>query len=294
MLQFLEKKKRLLFLFGIFIAALALLAKDVKARKPDNVFDRLLFGLLATPVKITAFCINKTNQVWEDYFYLVALRQENRILHRALETLEIENQLLREKAAENQNLRELLTFKEKFSYRMIPAEIIGRDPSSWFKTILIDKGTDDGIAQGAGVITPAGIVGRVIDAAASTSKVLLVTDINSSVDAVVKRNRARGIVEGQGENSCRLSYVLKTEDVQPDDVLVSSGINSLFPKGVPIGRVVQVNREVSGFFLAVELKPLVDFSKLDSVLVALKEQEGAPVPMPSSRDADPKSVEGPE
>lgn len=293
MLQFLEKKKRLLFLFGIFIAALALLAKDVKARKPDNAFDRLLFGLLATPVKITTFFIKKTNRVWEDYFYLVALRQENIILHQALETLEIENQLLREKAAENQNLRELLTFKEKFSYRMIPAEIIGRDPSSWFKTILIDKGKDDGIAHGAGVITPAGIVGRVIDAAASTSKVLLVTDINSSVDAVVKRNRARGIVEGQGENSCRLSYVLKTEDVQPDDVLVSSGLNSMFPKGVPIGRVLHVNREASGFFLTVELKPLVDFSKLDSVLVVLKEQEKTPVPRLSSPDADPKSVERP-
>jgi rod shape-determining protein MreC len=100
---------------------------------------------------------------------------------------------------------------------------IGRDPSSWFKTILIDKGSDDGVSRGAGVITPEGMVGRMVEVAASTSKVLLITDINSSVDAVVKRNRARGIVEGQGENRCRLSYVLKTEDVQPDDVLVSSG-----------------------------------------------------------------------
>jgi len=275
MLQFLEKKKRLLFLLVIFFAALALLARDLRGRRPDNAFDQSLFGLLATPLKLTAFCIKKTRRLFDDYFFLVDLRQENSILQRSLETLEIENQLLRERAAENQNLRDLLAFKEKYFYKMIPAEIIGRDPSSWFKTILIDKGSDDGVACGAGVIAPEGIIGQIVDVASSTSKVLLVTDINSSVDAVIKRNRTRGIVEGQGKNSCRLSFVLKTEDVLHDDILVSSGLNGMFPKGVPIGRVSHVVKETDGFFLSVELKPLVDFSKLESVLVVLKEQENA-------------------
>jgi len=272
MLQFLEKKKRLLYLFVIFFAALALLARDLKAKRPDNVFDHYLIGLLSGPLKITTFCIKTTRRILDDYFFLVDLRQENRLLQKSLESLEIENQLLRERAAENQNLRDLLAFKEKFSYKMIPAEIIGRDPSSWFKTVLIDKGRDDGIDCGAGVIAPEGIVGRIIDVGASASKVLLITDINSSVDAVVKRNRTRGIVEGQGKNCCLLSFVLKTEDVLPDDILVSSGLNSMFPKGVPIGRVSHVANETEGFFLSIELKPLVDFSKLDSVLVVLRER----------------------
>jgi rod shape-determining protein MreC len=156
---------------------------------------------------------------------------------------------------------------------MLPAEIIGRDPAAWFKTILVDKGSADGVLEDAGVIAPEGVVGRVIEVGLNSSKVLLLTDINSYVDALIKRTRTHGIVVGRGEQLCTLSYIIKTEHVAPDDVIVSSGINTMYPKGIIIGTVTHINKDRSGFFQSIMIKPAVDFSKLHEVLIVLREPE---------------------
>ena len=273
MLQFFLKKRKLFLLSGLFIVSLTLFARDAEKRRPYNFFDKLILGLILPPLKITTLCINKACQIWEEYFYLVDLKKKDSLLKSHIEKLQIENQLLREQSIENERLRELLSFKKRFAYKILPAETIGRDPSSWFKTILIDKGEKDGVLRGSGVITPKGIVGRVINVSGNTSKVLLITDINSSVDAVVKRSREKGIVEGYSENNCKLSYVLKTEDIKTGDVIVSSGLHNVYPKGVSVGRVSSIVKNKSGFFQFVEIKPSVDFSKLNEVLIVLKENE---------------------
>jgi rod shape-determining protein MreC len=270
MLQFFLKKKKFFFLSGLLVVSLTLFARDVEKRKQYNFFDKLLLGLLVPPLKITTLCINKASQIWEEYFYLVDLKKENSFFKDQTEKLEIENQLLREQSIENKRLRELLSFKKRFAYKILPAETIGRDPSSWFKTILIDKGKKDGVMRGSGVITPKGVVGKVINVSNNTSKVLLITDVNSSFDAVVKRSRERGVVEGYSENSCKLSYVLKTEDIKAGDVIVSSGLHNIYPKGVLIGAVSNIIKNKSGFFQFVEIRPSVNFSKLNEVLIVLK------------------------
>lgn len=271
MLQFFIKRKRFFFFLLLIIVCLSLLARGVEKKKYHTPFDRLLLMVFSYPLKAAELLKNQSLATWNNYFYLVNLRQENISLKTRLGTLEIENQLLREKAAENKRLKALLSFKEKFSYKILPAEIIGRDPSSWFKTILIDKGSADGVSRGCGVIIPKGVVGRVIDVAHNSAKVLLLHDVNSSVDAVVQRTRTRGIVEGHGENTCKLSYVLKAEDLKRGDVIISSGLNGVFPKGVLIGEVSTIETEKSGFFQFVEVIPFVDFSKLSEVLIVLKE-----------------------
>jgi rod shape-determining protein MreC len=270
MLQFLLKKKKFFFLSALLIVSLTLFARDVEKRKQYNFFDKLILGLLVPPLKITTLCINKASQIWEEYFYLVDLKKENSFLKDQIEKLEIENLLLREQSVENKRLRELLSFKKRFAYKILPAETIGRDPSSWFKTILIDKGKKDGVMRGSGVITPKGVVGKVINVSNNTSRVLLITDVNSSFDAVVKRSRERGVVEGYSENSCKLSYVLKTEDIKAGDVIVSSGLHNIYPKGVLIGAVSNIIKNKSGFFQFVEIRPSVNFSKLNEVLIVLK------------------------
>jgi len=273
MLQFFLRKKGFFFLIGLFVVTLTLFAKDTEKRKPYNFFDRLILRLISPPLKVTTLCINKATQTWQEYFYLVNLKKEVSLLKNHIDKLEIENQLLQEQSVENKRLRDLLSFKRRFSYTVLPAEIIGRDPSSWFKTILVDKGKKDGVQPGLGVITPKGIVGKIINVSDDSSKILLITDVNSAVDAVLKRTRKRGIVEGFGENRCKLSYVLKTEDINLDDRIVGSGLNGTYPKGVLIGIVSNIVKNKSGFFQLVELKPSVDFSKLTEVLIVLKEKE---------------------
>jgi rod shape-determining protein MreC len=276
MLQFFLRRKRFFCILGLLFVSLTMLAKAVEKKRTYTFFDELLLTLFAFPLEATNRTVHFALSVWENYFYLVDLRQENIHLVELVEKLEMENQLLREQAVENIRLRRLLTFKETLAFEILPAEIIGRDPSSWFKTILINKGSRDGIRPGAGVITPHGVVGKIINAGFSSSKVLLITDVNSAVDAVVERSRSRGILEGAGENKAVFSYVLKSEHLLPGDVIITSGMNSIYPKGIALGTIRVVSPEKSGFFLVVDVLPAVDFSKLNEVLVVLQQDGDEP------------------
>jgi len=272
MLQFFLKNKRYLFLICLFITALTLFARNIDGRKKNTLIDRFVLALFTPPLKITTFGIHAVSRLWDDYVFLVDLQQENRALREKIERLALDNQRLLEQKSENDRFREILAFKKKFEYKMVAAEIIGRDPSSWFKTIIVDKGGSDGVEKDSGVITPDGVVGKVIEVTGGSAKVLLITDVNSSVDALIKRSRARGIVVGYNESSCILSYVLKTEDIAPGDMLSTTGQNSIYPKGVQIGSIKNIRKDKSGFFQFVEVCPSVDFSKLHEVLIVLKEK----------------------
>ena len=273
MQQFFIKNKKSLFIAALLLVALTLFAKGIEQKTKHSFFDRIVLTLFSFPLSVTNKSIHAVSSAWDHYFLLVGLYEENVALKKRIDGLSIDNQLLREQADENKRLRELLVFRKKFEHKMLPAEIIGRDPSGWFKTVLVDKGTLDGVSRDAGVITPDGVVGRVIETGLNSSKVLLITDINSYIDAIIKRTRTHGIVAGRGEQACYLSYVLKTEEVAPDDVIVSSGINTVFPKGVIVGTVTKINKDRSGFFQSIEIKPAVDFSKLHEVLIVLREPE---------------------
>ena len=273
MQQFFINNKRSLFIAALLLISLTLFAKGIEQKAKHSFFDRLVLTLFSAPLSLTNKGISATGRAWNHYIYLVGLYEENESLKKRADALAIENQLLRDQADENRRLRELLVFQKKFEHKMLPAEIIGHDPSGWFKTVLVDKGTLDGVTRDAGVITPDGVVGRIIEAGLNSSKVLLITDINSYVDALIKRTRTHGIVVGRGEQACSLSYVLKTEEVAGDDIIVSSGITNVFPRGIPIGTITRLSRDRSGFFQTIEIKPAVDFSKLHEVLIVVREQE---------------------
>jgi rod shape-determining protein MreC len=273
MLQFFFRNKKTIFIVTLLLVALTVFAKGIENKKRFSFFDRLVLTLFAYPLKITNSGVNALAGAWHHYVYLVGLYDENRDLQKKADELAIANQLLQEQADENKRLRELLAFRRKFEHKMLPAEIIGRDPSNWFKTILVDKGSSDNVYKDAGVITPDGVVGRVVEIGLNSAKVLLLTDVNSYVDAIIKRTRARGIVMGKGEKLCSLAYVLKTEDVVPNDIVVSSGINTIYPKGIIVGTVISARKDRGGFFQSIEIQPSVDFAKMHEVLIVLREQE---------------------
>ena len=273
MSRFFLKYRKIFFLAALLLLSLTLYATRVEKKKEYNFFDKFVLTAFDVPLKVTSLFIVKTNRLWNKYLSLINLEEENTLLREQVKKLKLESQLLNARAAENKRLRDLLSFKKKYSYKIIPAEIIGRDPSSWFKTIMIDKGSDSGIIPGSGVVTPDGVVGRVINVTGKTSKILLTIDANNSFDALVKRTRARGVVEGGVENLCKLNYVLKTEDIRIGDTIVSSGLHKQIPEGVTFGAVLNITKDKKGFFQDIEIKPSVDFSKLNEVLIAIEKQE---------------------
>ena len=150
---------------------------------------------------------------------------------------------------------------------MIAAQVVGKDPSPWSKTIIVDKGNRAGIGQGAPVVIPEGIVGVVVEASARSSKVLLLIDPNSAVDALVQRTRARGIVKGGGAGYCLFDYVLRKHNISVGDTVVSSGMDGVFPKGLPVGRISEIVRLNAGIFQKVSLTTSVDFEILEEVFI---------------------------
>jgi rod shape-determining protein MreC len=171
---------------------------------------------------------------------------------------------------ENERLRRLLGFVEDHPRRTMAARVIAEDATSWFRTIEIDRGYDDGVIEGLPVVDAAGLIGRVVRSTPHSSRVLLITDASSAVAVLVQDQRIRGVCRGQG-GALALDFALVQDAIQVGDGVITSGLGGVFPKGLVVGYVRSVHREQFGLFQTVELEPAVDFSHLEEVLVLLKE-----------------------
>jgi rod shape-determining protein MreC len=265
------KKYRTPLLSGILILiALLFYSANLRSQEKTTIFERTVLQLTAPLQNGISFAWNSVSGWWHGYFWLVDTQRNNARLLDENRHLQAELSRLQEVALANERLRRLLQFKEEINLPVLPAQVIAEDASSWFRTVVIDKGLADGLREGLPVVVAEGAAGRVISCASRHSRVLLVTDASSAVAALVQRNRTRGIIRGQGDNLV-FEYALRQADIEVGDQLVSSGTGGVFPKGVPIGRITRITREEYGLFQTVEVAPAVDFSRLEEVLILLKD-----------------------
>jgi rod shape-determining protein MreC len=170
---------------------------------------------------------------------------------------------------ENDRLTALLDFKQQSKMELVAARVMAKDLMSDHLTIQIDKGTHHGLRAGQAVITTEGAVGYIYRPEAFSAQVLLITDRYSVIDGIVARSRARGIVEGKNQSNCALKYVEKSEDIQVGDLVVTSGIDNIFPKGFPVAKVELVESKSYAVSMKVELRPIVDPDKIEEVFVIM-------------------------
>jgi len=225
--------------------------------------------MYAAPLRAVTFLFTGIKHFWSDYVSLLNVRRENQQLRTSLDLLTEQNVQRQELLLENDRLRKLLLLKERSSAQLISAEVIGRDAIGWLKTILINKGAYDNVYKDQAVVTHKGIVGRCIEVARTTSRVLLITDINSSVDALVQRTRSRGIVEGTGSGMCELKYIAGTDDLKIGDLVVTAGLCGIFQKGLSIGTVKKIKKNRNDLFQSVELEPSCNLNTLEEVSLLL-------------------------
>jgi rod shape-determining protein MreC len=242
----------------------------VKERKGVQFFDALLMEVSSPFQKAGTFVIKTVQGVFQQYFFLVHLQRENTMLKQRVVDLQKETYQLKEMALSNERLQRLLQFREKYALSSVAAEVIGQDPSSWFKSLTINKGGRDGVKKGMAVLSPEGVVGQILKTSPYHSTVLLITDYNSAIDSIVQRNRAKAIVEGRGENRCQLKYLLRTDEVKIGDVVVTSGLSGRFPKGLMVGEIRRVEKKGHGIFQYAELVPSVDLTRLEEVLIIVE------------------------
>jgi len=264
-------KKMVMIVGVVVLIAVNIILLSVFNRRYISYYGpgRIAISIVAPFQKATSTSIRFVRDIWRHYFFLVNVAKENEDLRKDLNRAFEKNIQFKEFELSNTRLRKLLKFKKNITDRVLAAEVIGKDPSPWFKTVLIDKGQQDGVEKGMAVVIPEGIAGQTTEVSAHYSKVLLIIDHNSAVDALVQRDRARGIIKGGSAGQCLFKYVLRKHDVEVDDIVVSSGLDGVFPKGLPVGYVSGVIKPKSGIFQEVTVTPNVDFEKLEEVLVVL-------------------------
>ena len=266
--------------FVAFLLALPFAFFAAKARKPmhHNYFDRAILALTAPVEKAIVVAVNGVQDAWHGYVALRGVREENLRLRGEALHEHNEASALAEVKAENERLKRLLEYADRNSpTRYLAAEVIAVGASPHSHVLRVARGTADGVTQGAPVVAPEGVVGQIAVATAHYADVQLILSPTSAVPAISQRTRGRSTVKGVGDiTRCKLEYALRTDDLQDGDLLLTAG-GPGFPRGLPIGRVVNVAKRPTGMFTAADVIPAVTFSRLDEVMVVLGH-----VPAPSS------------
>jgi len=255
---------------ALVLAAVFLLGFLLLPSQLQGLFQQIgspVGWVLSWPLRALAGVQEGTVELWDGFIALRGVAEENQTLRKELEHLKGQNDQLREAAAATERLTALLEFKKQANLSMVAAQVIGRDTGNWYRTILLNKGQSDGFKPDMGVVTQAGVVGRIVKTTAATSVVLLVTDPNNAIAGLIQRTRDEGIVEGTTQGLARLKYIPLLSNARPGDQVVTSGLVGGFPRGLAIGTITRIDKDEGALFQSAELAPDVDVGRVEEVLV---------------------------
>jgi len=257
--------------FPLVLVVLFFLIIAEPINKKDGFFSAVLAELAFPFQKGFHYVSSATMDTWKRYIFLIDIVDENENLKKQNALLAQSLLAYQEKEAELYRLQKLLSLKELKQYKHIGARVIAKSISAANRVLVIDQGLTTGIQVGMPVICALGIVGKVVEVSWHTARVLLITDFRSNIDAITQESRASGVLQGVSTNLCRLKYVSLAENVTEGDIVLSSNIDGIYPKGLALGSVKSVEKRRSGFSQDIEVIPAVDFSKLEEVVVLMQE-----------------------
>ncbi|MFZ9596333.1 MAG: rod shape-determining protein MreC [Bdellovibrionia bacterium] len=269
MFKYLKQYRFYIVLFLFILIPVIAIDTSTRAPRDYRFYDRAIVGLTSPIQMAISWSLEQIVSSYQNYIYLWHTHQDNLALLDENKKLLNSIEALKETQQENIRLRRLLKFEEKFNLQSVVARVIAKDVSTEFRSIRINRGELAGIKPNMAVVTDEGIVGRVLRTTRNTSDVVTILDLLSAVDAIDERSRARGVVEGLNDENCQLKYALRTDDIQVGDLLIASGLGGIFTKGMMIGMISKVSRKTFGITQEAEVKPSVDFTKLEEVLVVL-------------------------
>lgn len=257
-------------LLAIMVGHVILISAQVQSKSGVRVLEAVAFGLFSRVQLGAAGIVHGVRNGWGNYVGLRGARVENEALRSRLADLEVRLQEQRALAARTVRLQQLLDLKASTTLPTLAAEVIGGNPNPGMRTITIDRGSSDGVRANMAVIAARGIVGRIIgEPAAHAARVQLIIDRDAAAGALVERSRAGGMVVGSElDPPLKMELVTNLSDVKPGDLVVASGVDGIYPKGYAMGHVEKADRR-SGLYLTITVRPTVDFSSLEEVLVVM-------------------------
>ena len=253
---------------AVLLAHVLLISAQVNSKQGVPILEAVTFGAFSEVQRALWGGVSGVRGVWSGYVGLRNARTENEQLKRQLSEIQIALQEQRALADRSRGLTKLLEMREQLSLKTTGADIIGAAATPDFRTVTIDKGSTSGLKSDMAVIAPAGVVGRIVVPSARSAKVQLLVDRNAAAGALIERSRAQGVVVGSGDERLQMDYVSEVSDIVVGDVVVSSGIDGIYPKGFVIGQVESVEKS-GGAYRRIVVKPSVDFRSLEEVLVVL-------------------------
>jgi rod shape-determining protein MreC len=258
---------RALALLGI-VAGVCLLLLTLQMRGGASGASDAL-AIFTTPVQTVVSRVNRTAfGLWSTYQDWKNVRAENRRLRDEAQRLRVESLRVSEVDEENRRLRRLLQLKETLPLETISGEIIGREWGGWVRSLTVNRGRSSHVVRLTAVIGPDGLIGRIVDVRMGSAVVQVLTDPASTIGAHVVRTRTPGIIEGEARGTLRFKYMARDgAGMQVGDMLVTSGLGGLFPRGIPIGRVRTIEDRGSALFHYAQITPAVDFARIDEVLL---------------------------
>jgi rod shape-determining protein MreC len=253
---------------AVILGHVLLISAQVNSRTGVPVLEQVTFGIFSEVQRGVSSTFGGVRRVWGNYVGLRQVKTENDNLKKQLADAQIALQSQRALADRARGLEKLLELRDRVTLQTTAAEIIGAGATLEFRTVTIDKGTRDGLRPDMPIISPAGVVGRVVIPSARSAKVQLLIDRNAAAGALIERSRAQGVVVGAGEDRLRLENVSEAADIVAGDTIVTSGIEGIYPKGFVIGTVETVEKSGPAF-KRITVKPAVDFTSLEEVLVVI-------------------------
>ena len=233
-------------------------------------WSSVLLDLAAPVQRLAAVPAGFLRDAWDRYVALVGVREQNEAMREKLDRLADENLQLREALVASGRLERIAEMRDEFEIPMLPAELVGLDASPWFRSVLIDRGRAHGVRSGMPVISEQGVVGVVTASSRNAAKTMLLLDRQSAIDGVIQRSRARGIVRGRSTEELEFEFVAGGRDVRVGDVVITSGLGGVYPKGLRVGEVTAVSEPDVRLLRTATLDPGVDFGRLEQVFVMLR------------------------
>jgi rod shape-determining protein MreC len=267
-----NSKFKLINSIAVLIFAVYGVSKKNFRQDDISIFQSVVMEVFTPLQQGTMSAKDRLAYIFRHYVFLVETSKQNQELKKKV--AELENAIFQyeEVQRENERLKELLKFGEEIPSDKVLAQVIGWDSSNEFKVLRINKGKDDGLKLKSPVITINGLVGYVYRLSSSYADILTILDQNNRVDSIVDRTRSHGILEGTSNKRARLKYVVNTEPVQVGDMVITAGLGTIYPKGIKLGKITNIEKETYGLTQSIEVTPTVDFHRLEEVVVLLSRE----------------------
>lgn len=276
--------KKIIALIVVFVSVICCVFFAARGKFSTPVTNGAAMTIMAPFQRAFSWVGNKLAFVKDSLTEISHLREQNKQLREEVELLRAQNLTASEYASENQRLRNLLGYKQTaIQFDLVAASVIGRESASWSSVIVINRGTLDGVANNMAVVTELGLVGHVMEAGLNSAKVQLLIDPRSSVGTLIQRpeSRVAGIVEGDIKNPSypRMVNIPKDSDVRAEDMVVTSGYGGVYPKGLVVGKIIEVHNAEGGLLKYGVIDTSVDFQKLEDVAIIVASREAPPEPI---------------